>query len=141
MTTKNSKLNKLAQKWDNTDRWVKRILGVFTTTGVVIGLVMGVANWGISKFDAHFEANIQELTYQIEALKQKSDDADLRLQLSSTRLELTTLIAHNPYNTIEIERVARYYFIELGGDWYMSQIYSEWARVYGGDTSFVTHKT
>lgn len=135
-----SKIKHLEQKWDNADRWVKRILGAIATLGTIIGLVTGITGWVTNQLDSHLDNKIQTITTRIEELDAKSDEADKRLELSNTRLELNTLIAHNPTNIMEIERVARYYFLELDGDWYMSKIYSDWAVEYGGDLSFVTHK-
>lgn len=135
-----SKLKQLETKWDNLDRWVKRVLGAIATVGTIIGLATGVATWTTSQIDHHLDAKIETITAKIAELDTKSDTADSKLELSNTRLELTTLIAHNPENVIEIERVARYYFMDLGGDWYMSKIYSDWAREHGGDLSFVVHK-
>ncbi len=135
-----NKLKQLEQKWDNVDKWVKRLLGAIATLGTIIGLVTGITSWVTNQLDSHLDGKIQSITTQIEALDAKSDEADRKLELSNTRLELTTLIAHNPTNVIEIEKVARYYFVDLGGDWYMSQIYSDWAKEYGGDITFVTHR-
>lgn len=134
-----AKIKKLEQKWDNADKWVKRIIGAITTLGVVIGMVTGMAGWVVCQLDAHFDDKFEAITAQIETLDVKSDAADRKLELSNTRTELMTLISHSPENVIQIEMVARYYFLDLGGDWYMSGIYSEWAKKYGGDLSFVTH--
>ena len=137
--TKKSKLNNIVQKWDELDRWAKRILSAIATIGTVVGLVAGITGWVTVQLDSHLDTKIESITSKIEQLDVKSDAADKKLELSNTRLELTTLITHSPDNIIEIEKVARYYFIDLGGDWYMSQIYSDWAREYDGDLTFVTH--
>lgn len=134
-----SKIKTLATKWDNVDKWAKRILGAIATIGTVVGIVTGITSWVTVQIDNHLDDKVQAIVKQIETLDAKSDEADHKLQLSNTRLELNTLIAHTPENVLEIEKVARHYFIDLGGDWYMSQIYSTWARKYGGDLTFVTH--
>ncbi len=134
-----AKISKLATTWDNADKWAKRVLGAIATIGTIIGIVTGITGWVTTQLDNHLDSKVETIITQIEALDAKSDEADKKLELSNTRLELTTLIVHNPDNIIEIEKVARYYFIDLGGDWYMSQIYSTWAREYGGDLTFVTH--
>lgn len=131
---------KLAERWDSADRWVKRVLGLIATAGTIIGLMTGTASWILSQLDTRLDTKIYALSQEIEDLGDKSDAGDKKLELSNTRLELNILITHTPTNTVEIERVAKYYFVELGGDWYMSKIYSDWAREYGGDTSFVMHK-
>ena len=136
---KNTYVNNLAIRWDNADKWIKRILGAIAAIGTIIGIVTGITGWVTTQLDNHLDDKVETIITQIEALDAKSDEADKKLELSNTRLELTTLIAHNPDNIIEIEKVARYYFLDLGGDWYMSQIYSDWAREYNGDLTFVTH--
>lgn len=148
--TGKSKLTKLEQKWDDANAWLKRIVTFTSACGVIIGLFVGMFSWGVGQMNNLMDAKIQEVTVQVEelqnsitaqvdSLRTESQAADNESRLSRTRLELTTLISHNPTNIIEIEKVARYYFVDLGGDWYMSQIYSDWAREYGGDITFVTH--
>lgn len=146
-----SKLKQLEQKWDNADKWVKRVIGAVTTLGVIAGMFCGLFSWGIGQLDGFVNAKLQDvtaqvvevqadITRQVSTVKQELLDIENESRLGRTRLELTTLIAHSPTNVLEIEKVARYYFVDLGGDWYMSQIYSDWAKQYGGDVTFVTHK-
>lgn len=136
---RSTKPSKLATAWDNTDKWVKRIIGAIATVGTIIGILTSMTSWLAAQLDTHLDSKLGTIINQIETLDAKSDEADRKLELSNTRLELMQLIEHNPTNVIEIEKVARYYFIDLGGDWYMSNIYSEWAKEYGGDLTFVTH--
>ena len=146
-----AKLKQLEQKWDNADKWVKRVIGAVTTLGVIAGMFCGLFSWGIGQLDGFVNAKLQDvtaqvvevqadITRQVSTVKQELLDIENESRLGRTRLELTTLIAHSPTNVLEIEKVARYYFVDLGGDWYMSQIYSDWAKQYGGDATFVTHK-
>ncbi len=146
-----AKLKQLEQKWDNADKWVKRVIGAVTTLGVIAGMFCGLFSWGIGQLDGFVNAKLQDvtaqvvevqadITRQVSTVKQELLDIENESRLGRTRLELTTLIAHSPTNVLEIEKVARYYFVDLGGDWYMSQIYSDWAKQYGGDVTFVTHK-
>lgn len=146
-----AKLKQLERKWDNADKWVKRVIGAVTTCGVIAGMFCGLFSWGIGQLDGFVNAKLQDvtaqvvevqadITRQVSTVKQELLDIENESRLGRTRLELTTLIAHSPTNVLEIEKVARYYFVDLGGDWYMSQIYSDWAKQYGGDMTFVTHK-
>lgn len=146
-----AKLKQLEQKWDNADKWVQRVIGAVTTLGVIAGMFCGLFSWGIGQLDGFVNAKLQDvtaqvvevqadITRQVSTVKQELLDIENESRLGRTRLELTTLIAHSPTNVLEIEKVARYYFVDLGGDWYMSQIYSDWAKQYGGDVTFVTHK-
>lgn len=138
--TMRSKLKTLESRWDNADRWIKRIIGAVTTLGVIAGMFAGLFGWGLGKLDGFVDQKLESLTTQISALEEKLDSDSYISAQSRTRLELNMLITHSPTNIVEIEKVARYYFVELGGDWYMSQIYSTWAKEYGGDYTFVIDK-
>lgn len=146
---KSKKLNKLAVLWDSANIWLKRLITFGASVATIFGMFAGILGWGMGQLDGFIDAKLDDISSQIEsveqgvtaqvdALREESQSADKESKLSRTRLELTTLIAHNPTNILEIEKVAKYYFIELGGDWYMSQIYSDWAKEYGGDVTFVT---
>lgn len=145
-----SKLKQFEEKWDNADKWVKRAIGAITTLGVIAGMFCGLFSWGIGQLDGFVNAKLQDvsaqvvevqdsISKQVNTLKDELEATGNESRLGRTRLELTTLIAHSPTNILEIEKVARYYFVDLGGDWYMSQIYSDWAKQYGGDITFATH--
>lgn len=139
-----TKAKALNEKWDSLDRWLKRTISTVSSVLVILGAITGVLSWGVSQVNTQVATMVEEyiapLSAEVKELKEQVAGTSHDTQLSTTRLELNTLIAHNPTNILEIEKVARYYFVELGGDWYMSQIYSEWAREYGGDLTFVTHK-
>lgn len=44
-----------------------------------------------------------------------------------TRLQLLNLIQHSPSREVEILTVAKRYFDDLEGNWYMESIFTEWA--------------
>jgi len=48
------------------------------------------------------------------------------IKRDGTRTQLLMLIADYPDNTEEIMTLAERYFIELGGNWYMSTIFKKW---------------
>lgn len=52
-------------------------------------------------------------------------------QQGLVRLQLLNLIQHAPDMHAEIMEVARRYFDELGGNWYMESIFTEWASEQG----------
>lgn len=139
----------LSAIWDSTNIWLKRLITFGGSVATIFGVFAGILGWGMRQLDGFIDAKLDDIsskiesveqgvTAQVDALREESQAADKESKLSRTRLELNTLISHDPTNVIEIEKVARYYFIDLGGDWYMSQIYSDWAKEYGGDVTFVT---
>ncbi len=138
------RIKSIESRWDSADKWLKRIIGTTGSLVIIIGAVVGSFNWGLSQINSQIieivEQQFSPLSTEVREIKEQINESTNNAKLSTTRLELNTLITHSPTNVLEIEKVAKYYFVELGGDWYMSQIYSDWAREYGGNLTFVTHK-
>ena len=109
---------------------LKKISAVISAIGVIIGAFVGVGGWIVNQVNA-------ESNEQIQALEARLDEAHKESQLGITRLELQGLINNTPENRTEIEKLARYYFLELDGDTYMTSMYSKWATEYGGNIEFV----
>lgn len=136
-TQKKKKSEIIAEKWDNTDRWIKRVMGLIGTFGAIAGIVAGVMGFFVGQLDSYLDQKLEGISTQIEDLRAESAEGDRVLTVSNTRVELMVLMNTDPTNVVAIERMARYYFVTLNGDQYMSGLYSDWARQYGGDTSFV----
>lgn len=96
------------------------------------GAAIGLGNWVVESVNAKADS-------RIATLQKELDESNKRQELSTTRLELLSLMSHNPENVVEIEMLARHYFLELKGDFYMTEKYSGYARKYGADTSFVVY--
>ena len=109
---------------------LKKISAVISAIGVIIGAFVGVGGWIVNQVNA-------ESIEQIQALEARLDEAHKESQLGITRLELQGLINDTPENRAEIEKLARYYFLELHGDTYMTSMYSKWATEYGGNIEIV----
>ncbi len=109
---------------------LKKISAVISAIGVIIGAFVGVGGWIVNQVNA-------ESNEQIQALEARLDEAHKESQLGITRLELQGLINATPENRAEIEKLARYYFLELHGDTYMTSMYSNWATEYGGNIEIV----
>lgn len=109
---------------------LKKISAVISAIGVIVGAFVGVGGWIVNQVNA-------ESNEQIQALEARLDEAHKESQLGITRLELQGLINNTPENRTEIEKLARYYFLELDGDTYMTSMYSKWATEYGGNIEFV----
>lgn len=109
---------------------LKKISAVISAIGVIIGAFVGVGGWIVNQVNA-------ESNEQIRALEARLDEAHKESQLGITRLELQGLINDTPENRAGIEKLARYYFLELHGDTYMTSMYSNWATEYGGNIEIV----
>lgn len=109
---------------------ITKTSGVLTAIVAIVGILAGVFTWLSNQVN-------QSVTAQLNTLQEEIESNNLSMSQQVTRLELLNLIHNQPNNRAEIEKVARHYFVELSGDWYMTGIYSEWANTYGGDVSFV----
>lgn len=112
---------------------VVRASQVVTATTVLIGAITTV----YTTLDQRF---VDKVSGQIDELKAEMVNSDEKTDRKLTRLELMNLIQNQASNKVEIEKVARHYFVDLGGDWYVSGFYSQWAEEYEGDISFITEK-
>lgn len=116
--------------YDKTDKRIQRWAKTISAIAIIIGALAGVYSWASAQF-------ARAVSDQISSFQQEVRDADKKTEVQITRLELMTLIDTQPTNVAEIEKVAKHYFKDLEADWYMTSIYSDWAREYGGDISIV----
>lgn len=110
---------------------VIRVSQVISATIAIIGAVTALFAWLDQRF-------VDKVSDQINGLHDEMIQADEKTDRQITRLELMNLIQNQPTNKVEVEKVARHYFVDLGGDWYASSFYSEWAAKYEGDITFIT---
>ena len=110
----------------NIQRWARTIGAIIT----IVGAILGLCTWISSQFQGVISSQINQLRTEIQ-------DADKQTNIQITRLELLTLINTQPENVAEIEKVAKHYFQELGADWYMTKIFSDWCKEYGGDPTII----
>lgn len=103
---------------------VKLIAGAITAIATIAG-ALG-ACYGFIK------ANLtDEVTTKLDAIT--SEVAEIRQD--TVRLQLLELINGDPDNVEGILTVARTYFDDLGGDWYMTAKFKAWAEPRGIDLS------
>ena len=82
--------------------------------------------------------NCDHMDEQFEGLRQEMKAGQRKDEQAITRLELMMLMTHDPENVLEIEKLARKYFVDLEGNTYMSKMYSDYAKKYKADHTFVT---
>ena len=123
----------LFKEYIKADKKIQRISKTIGALVVIIGAVASVSTWISNQFQNAVATQIADLRSEVQTL-------DKRTEQQITRLELANLIHNQPHNKAEIEKVARYYFVKLDGDWYMTGLYSTWAKEYDGDVSFIIGK-
>ena len=120
---KESAYDKAGKKLQRASKTVGAIVALFATA-------TGICTWVSNQFQTVVSAQISDLTSEIR-------ESDKEQAQAITRVELMMLIEHDPENKVTIEKMAKYYFVDLVGNRYMEEKYSEWAKEYGGDISFV----
>ncbi len=125
-------MTKLTRKakglWDKLNDGTQKVVSTITSFGIIAAACISACQYVVNQFDAHIQ---QQTTY----LKEEIDE----IKLSTTRNELMMLIKNYPTNVIEIEKIAKKYFLEMKGDFYMTDMYSTWAKAHGADTAFVLY--
>ena len=133
MTTQKTwnKLDKKVQIWATRIGAIATIIGALATSGV----------WLIHQVDnslaIHLEKQTSHIQEEIDDIKAEQSAIDKQTEVQLTRLELMTLIDSDPNNIIAIEKLAIHYFRDLGANSYISEVYTRWAKKYGGDLSIV----
>lgn len=119
---------KVIDRWDSLNSKTQRLVTTITSAGIIIGAFFGCSNYIVAQLDNHIQDQMSGVKADVSEIK-----------LSSTRNELLLMMQNNPENIVEIERLAKVYFVDMKGDFYMTGLYSKWAKQYGGDTSFVVY--
>ena len=109
---------------------VKEIAGFITTLGAIISSIIVCYNFIAGRIENTIDKKVSVVSTELSEHHKVQDQ-------QITRLELSDLIRNQPRNKAAIERLARYYFVDLDGDTWMTDFYSQWAEEYGGDISFV----
>lgn len=120
----------LYKKYDQADKKLQRISGTIGATIAIVGAASGLFGWVQSQFTTAISSQINDFRQEV-----KTSDASQNQAI--TRLELMNLIKNDPTNVVAIEKMGRYYFGELDGDQYMTAVFSDWCKEYGGDASIV----
>lgn len=97
------------------------IIGAVTIIGTAC---VGVGTWCVTQINASTNAKLDSISDQMTELK-----------LDTTRSQLLTLMKNYPDNEEEIMKVAKYYFKDLNGDWYMTNLFIEWGEENGIDVT------
>lgn len=134
-------MSSIKKKWDSLDKNVQKWAATLGAIATIVGTLVAGGSCIVSQLDNAVAAKIDNQTaavqQEVQKLTDKVTEQDAQQDLQLTRLELMALMDNNPYNVVEIEKVARHYFHDLEGDWYMSELYSNWAKTYGGNPEIV----
>ena len=117
-------MTKTTQKKKGFISRIKEFADVLTAVGVIGAALVGVGTWCTHQINASTNEKLDTISSQMHDLK-----------LDTTRNQLLTLMKNYPDNEEEIMKVARYYFKELDGDWYMTSLFIKWGNEKGIDVT------
>ena len=103
---------------------IKDCADIITAVGVIGAALVAVGTWCTTQINAGTNAKLDAISSQMTELK-----------LDTTRSQLLTLMKNYPDNEEEIMKVAKYYFKDLNGDWYMTSLFIEWGEEKGIDVT------
>ena len=101
------------------------VIGAVTVIGTAC---VCVGTWSVTQINADTNEKLDSISDQVTELK-----------LDTTRNQLLTLMNNYPDNNDEIMKVAKYYFKDLGGDWYMTELFIEWGEENGVDVTSIVN--
>lgn len=110
----------------NIPKIVKDVAAIITAISVITGALITCSSFISSKITESVDKKLDNISEQLD-----------NIELDSTRTQLLTLMSNYPDNESEILKVAYHYFRELGGDWYMSELFSKWAEERNIDVSHI----
>ena len=114
---------------------------VGTTTSAVttvlgsIFLIGYIVDRMTSKVNKDLDERLVDIKDSIAKIEARALKSDLEQEKAICRLELAFLMSRQTKNTLAIEKKARHYFYDLGGNDWMGEEYSKWANKNGGDIS------
>jgi len=134
-------MGKIKSKWDKLDDKAKKWASRLTTIATIIGVLVAAGTWLVTQLDSAVAARIEDQTStlreEVKEIEKEREATARQTDLQLTRLELMMLMETDPDNVIEIEKVAHRYFIELGGNTYMSSEFSRWCKMHNANCEIV----
>ena len=134
-------VSRVKNKWDKLDDKAKKWASRLTAIATIIGVLVAAGTWLIAQLDNAVAARIEDQTAtlreEVKEIGKEREATAKQTDLQLTRLELMMLMETDPDNVIEIEKVAHKYFIELGGNTYMSSEFSRWCKLHNANCEIV----
>ena len=119
-----NKIKNLPDKVKKISAFISALIVIFTACGSLL-------NWFETKITEHLDARISSVENIVSDIRQ-----------DTVRLQLDNLINNDPSNIESILTVAKVYFIDMKGDWYMTEKFKKWGKEHGVDLSdfkFTSH--
>lgn len=103
---------------------LKDLADTITAVTIIGGALLGVGTWAFNEMNKSTNEKLDTIIEKVDAAEE-----------DAVRAQLLILMNHYPDNESEILKVAEYYFQDLGGDWYITGLFTKWAAERGLDIS------
>lgn len=110
--------NKLKNLPDN----VKKISAFISALIVIFTACGSLLNWFETKMTEHLDERISSVESVVNDIRE-----------DTMRLQLDNLINNDADNVESILKVAKVYFIDMKGDWYMTEKFKRWGKEHNID--------
>lgn len=121
----------MKNKLKNLPENVKKISAFISAVIVIITACGSLLNWFETKMTEHLDARISSVESTVNEIRQ-----------DTIRLQLDNLINNDSNNIESILTVAKLYFIDMKGDWYMTEKFKKWGKEHDVDLTdfkFTSH--
>lgn len=114
---KRSRFDKIPEAVKKVSAFMSAVVVIFTTCGSAVAWVQG-------KLSEQLDARFSSIETTVNDIRQ-----------DTVRLQLDNLINNDSDNVESILTVAKVYFIDMKGDWYMTEKFKKWGREHDVDLS------
>lgn len=116
-TTKRSRWKDLPEGVRKLSTFISAIVVIVTSCGSVVA-------WFEGKMTERLDSRLAGVENTVNEIRQ-----------DTVRLQLDNLINNDSENIESILNVAKTYFIDMKGDWYMTEKFKKWGKAHGVDLS------
>lgn len=119
-----NKLKNLPENVKKVSAFISAVIVIFTACGSLL-------NWFEAKMTEHLDKRISSVESVVNDIRE-----------DTIRLQLDNLINNDASNIESILTVAKVYFIDMNGDWYMTEKFKKWGKEHDVDLSdfkFTSH--
>lgn len=117
MKTKRSRFDKIPETVKKVSAFISALVVIVTTLTTSLAWIQG-------KVTEHLDARMTSIETTVNDIRQ-----------DTVRLQLDNLINNDSDNIESILTVAKVYFIDMKGDWYMTEKFKKWGKEHGVDLS------
>lgn len=120
MTTQKKK----KKSWKDVPELVKKISALISAVVVIFTTLGSCLSWFENKITQHLDERMSTLESKVNDIRE-----------DTIRIQLDNLINNDSENVESILTIARTYFIDMKGDWYMTEKFKRWGREHNVDLS------